>query len=1043
MTQHPAPASADPASPALQTWQAFAQLGSDLFVLLDARGFVQWVNPAFERVSGWSRAQAAGQALDALLAAHVDEGAWPKVASQLAGGTAIEPVELPWRRADGRLGWCRLSATPIDEAFVNAAPGASRGMAVCMHDCSEPRRLAELLDMTQEFGRLGVWEREIPSGRGQWDPHVFRFFGFDPSEKTPDFDVASQRIHPQDRLHLKYLASTTTCGQYEGHFRVVLPDGRMRRVHSQWFVKPGADGKPARAIGIMLDDTEVYDLARSYNETAEQLRLAVDLGHIAIWRQDLATNRFHYNDRGFQVLGMKPRPDGLSLEEVRALIHPDDLPTVVRTAKIALEATRPIDMSARYRRVDGSWREILMRRVVRRADDGTPIEFLGVALDMTEQFNEARRVRELAERLEVTANAARLGLFNRDIATGETEWNALLYQMLGRPIELGPPDDKEWLTRIVHPLDREAMRHEMRRLNQPANDASFDVQFRVLTPQDEVRWISARARRALLNGRDMVFGVMMDITTHVQTETALRNANARAALAARSAGIGIWEWNPRTRESTWDEAMWRLRGREPRANPPTTEERSAMNHPDDAGRAREMLHRAIDERRTHTYQFRVIWPDGSVRWLASRTVPIYHEHGRLDRYVGVDWDVTDAVDAETQRREKLIAQRDSEAKSQFLARMSHELRTPLNAVLGFAQLLRLEDDVPAAQRHAHVDHILAAGEHLLSLINDVLDLSRLENEHEALALESVPLQQALTQALALVDPLARRLGVRIDSTPAPERVLAQPTRLRQVLLNLLSNAIKYNRPGGTVVLSTRSAAGAVTLHVRGTGRGLSAEQISHLFEPFNRLGIEREGIEGTGIGLAIVKALLERMGGAIEVRSEAGAGSEFRVTLARAAEPRDPAAAPPTPAPAPAHENPDRRARLLYIEDNALNVLLVEELLATCRGLSVRSEPDGARGVARAQAMRPDLVLVDMQLPDFDGLEVLRRLRADARTAAIPCIALSANAMPADIARAVAAGFNDYVTKPIDFAVLMKTIDEVLAARGAEPATTRPGELPP
>src|SRR5690606_23307235 len=136
---------------------------------------------------------------------------------------------------------------------------------------------------------------------------------------------------------------------------------------------------------------------------------------------------------------------------------------------------------------------------------------------------------------------------------------------------------------------------------------------------------------------------------------------------------------------------WRLRGREPRGTAPTTEERSAMNHPEDAGRAREMLHRAIDERRTHTYQFRVIWPDGSVRWLASRTTPIYDEHGRLDRYVGVNWDVTDAVDAETQRREKLIAQRDSEAKSQFLARMSHELRTPLNAVLGFAQLLRLDD----------------------------------------------------------------------------------------------------------------------------------------------------------------------------------------------------------------------------------------------------------------------------------------------------------------------------------------------------------------
>src|SRR5690606_12963113 len=157
------------------------------------------VNPAFEQVAGWSRAQAVGQALDTLVAAQVDEAAWARVVERMAQGAAIEPVELPWRRADGRLGWCRLSATPLDDALADAAPGASRGTAVCIHDCSEPRRLAELLDMTQEFGRMGVWEREIPSGRGQWDRHVFRFFGFDPSEKTPDFDVASERIHPQDR----------------------------------------------------------------------------------------------------------------------------------------------------------------------------------------------------------------------------------------------------------------------------------------------------------------------------------------------------------------------------------------------------------------------------------------------------------------------------------------------------------------------------------------------------------------------------------------------------------------------------------------------------------------------------------------------------------------------------------------------------------------------------------------------------------------------------------------------------------------------------
>jgi len=244
-------------------------------------------------------------------------------------------------------------------------------------------------------------------------------------------------------------------------------------------------------------------------------------------------------------------------------------------------------------------------------------------------------------------------------------------------------------------------------------------------------------------------------------------------------------------------------------------------------------------------------------------------------------------------------------------------------------------------------------------------------------------------------------------------VLADRTRLRQVLVNLLSNAIKYNRAGGQVGIETRVIGNHQAIRVTDTGRGLSAEQREHLFEPFNRLGVEREGIEGTGIGLAIVKALVERMQGSMRVASEPGRGSVFEVRLpaadpASAAEPAQP------PQPGPQRTAPARDGCLLYIEDNAVNVMLVEELVRSFTGLSIVSEVNGLAGVARAQSLLPDLILVDMQLPDIDGFEVLRQLRADPRTAAIRCVALSANAMPEDIARARAAGFEDYWTKPID-----------------------------
>jgi CheY-like chemotaxis protein len=267
-------------------------------------------------------------------------------------------------------------------------------------------------------------------------------------------------------------------------------------------------------------------------------------------------------------------------------------------------------------------------------------------------------------------------------------------------------------------------------------------------------------------------------------------------------------------------------------------------------------------------------------------------------------------------------------------------------------------------------------------------------------------------------------------------VLADPTRLRQVLLNLLTNAIKYNRPGGSVQVQSHALGEQVVLQVRDSGRGMASEQLLHVFEPFNRLGLEGKGIEGTGIGLAIVKANVERMGGSVHVQSAPGVGSVFEVRLpsalgAVAAQPAlaqtAAAAQPPLVEAAPAA--PARTARLLYIEDNPVNALIVRELINQRGNLTLDEADDGASGIHSARERQPDLILIDMQLPDFDGLEVLRRLRADPSTAAIPCIALSANAMPEDIQLALGAGFADYWTKPLDFRVFLGALDTLFGKR--------------
>jgi signal transduction histidine kinase len=461
-------------------------------------------------------------------------------------------------------------------------------------------------------------------------------------------------------------------------------------------------------------------------------------------------------------------------------------------------------------------------------------------------------------------------------------------------------------------------------------------------------------------------------------------------------------------------------------------ERLACVHPDDRPAMDTTYRHQTEQNLPSETAFRVVWPDGQVRWLATRSQVLFDEHGNPVRRIGVNWDITDARTAEAVRHEREIALRESAAKSQFMARMSHELRTPLNAVLGFTQLLLADElaaDGAGSARHRRLDHIRAAGRHLLTLINDVLDLASLDSGELRVALQPVALQPLVAATLPMVGLLAQGRRVDIHTGPLACSVLADATRLRQVLLNLLSNAVKYNREGGSVTVQAATEDDQVVISVADTGRGMDATQMRQLFEPFNRLGMAAAGIEGSGIGLTIAKTLAERMGGSLHARSTPGEGSVFELRLAV-----PPSGNPdaPTghgglhdlPLPSAAQDGADTlRRQVLYIEDNPVNALIISELLARRSDLELAVATDGTRGVEMAQRLLPQLILLDMHLPDIDGLEVMRRLQADVRTAHIPCIALSANAMPEDIDRTLQAGASDYWTKPLDFRAFMGALD--------------------
>ncbi len=381
-------------------------------------------------------------------------------------------------------------------------------------------------------------------------------------------------------------------------------------------------------------------------------------------------------------------------------------------------------------------------------------------------------------------------------------------------------------------------------------------------------------------------------------------------------------------------------------------------------------------------------------------------------------------------RAKGAADKANLAKSDFLSSMSHELRSPLNAILGFAQLMDSDSPPPSAAARASIDQILHAGWYLLKLINEILDLAVIESGRISLSPEPVSLAAVLHECQTMIEPQAIRRGITMTFPDfiAPVFVHVDRTRLKQVIINLLSNAIKYNVTDGEVdVAYDMTATGGVRIRVTDTGAGLPGEKVAQLFQSFNRLGQEHGTEEGTGIGLMVSKQLVELMGGTIGVSSTVGVGSVFWVEFAECLEPHLLMREDLPEAAMPLESTESMRVHtLLYVEDNPANLKLVEQLIARRSDMKLLTAIEAMRGIELARSARPEVILMDINLPGISGMEALRILRDDPATRHIPVVALSANALPRDVERGLEAGFFRYLTKPIRVPEFMSTLTDAL-----------------
>ncbi|HEY8095488.1 MAG TPA: ATP-binding protein [Methylobacter sp.] len=538
-----------------------------------------------------------------------------------------------------------------------------------------------------------------------------------------------------------------------------------------------------------------------------------------------------------------------------------------------------------------------------------------------------------------------------------------------------------------------------------------------------------------------------DLERQIEQRTAdIRQAMEQLNDAQHIAQIGSWELDLSNNQLIWSDEIYQLFEIDKDQFGATYEAFLNAIHPEDRDAVNEAYSRSLQIQEPYEISHRLLMPNGRIKYVTERCASYFDSEGNPIRSVGTVQDITELKQAELalkqlneelehrvqQRTELLVnakeeADRANSAKSEFLSRMSHELRTPMNAIMGFAQLLESDQEAPLTPDQTdNVSEILHAGRHLLELINEVLDLARIETGRIELSMEPVEVPSLINECVALLQPLTfgHQIELKLDMDSV-STVQADRLRLRQILLNLLSNAIKYNREKGSVRISCRPATeDRIRIAVHDSGRGIAADALSRLFKPFERIESAYDGIEGAGIGLALSKRLVEAMDGSIGVESAVGVGSTFWVEL------------PPAEAKVyllsgsnadeAMHSTYVTAHTVLYIEDNPANLRLVQKIISTHTSLLLLDARTAEQGLELAKAHHPDLILLDINLPGMNGFEALYHLHSDPVTCDIPVIAISANAMERDVKKGLAAGFTDYLTKPLDIPKLLALLDAIL-----------------
>ena len=1023
--------------------------GQDLIWAIDTQYHFTYLSPQFTTLFGWDVSEWIGR--------PSNEVVYPEDRGWLIEQQTLETVNFGMHNLEFRhchrdrpYVWVRASATAITDST-----GAVVGYQGVLSDISTLKQAElELKASERRYASLAV---AAPVAIFRFDTPLNCVYVNERWSEMSGRPMESalgrgwmEGLHPEDSEQriaewTEYYAHSNPESQiiHGSEGRHLRPDGTTTWIYVQVAKEFDNDGKVVGYIGTLTDITDRKNIELALQESQAQFRRMTESVPGMIYRYVLLPDGrdelVYVSPKVQQIFELTPEAVIQDMSCLWARFHPEDIPMIQSAIQDSAASLQPFFVEGRLLLPNEQVKWIQVSSQPDRQENGDVI-WDGVVIDISDRKNAEKKLQELSERLELAIQSAQIGIWEFDFASNRLIWDERMLAIHGVSPETFHGTYEDWSSR-VHPDDLLQAQPDI-----SEEQAIYNTEFRIIRPDGTVRWVMSYSCKQRNHQGELVraVGVNIDISDRKNTELALQDLSDRLEFALKGANIGIWEHQISDGRLIWDERMLSLYGISSEEFSGKYEDWLHRLHPDDLDWVQQAERQAYQGARECRAEFRIIRPDGTIRFIDSYAFNQYNAQGEIQKTIGLNIDITDRKQAELQLQrinEELI--RATRLKDEFLANMSHELRTPLNAILGMTEILEEQIFGDLNDRQLQSLHTIEkSSKHLLELINDILDVAKIEAGQIHLSCQPSNIEALCQSSLVFIKQQAFNKKIQLESLiPANlPTINLDERRIRQVLINLLNNAVKFTSNGGkislqvsyiqvvdNVAIAQGCPCDTIEMSVIDTGIGIAPDQIKRLFQPFVQVeSALNRSYNGTGLGLALVKRLVELHGGEVRLTSELGVGSCFTIAL-----PITPfcesSIVPESPLPSTTESilKIEDAPLILLAEDNEENINLFADYLSL-KGYRLVIAHNGRMAIDLAQKTHPDVILMDIQMPEMDGLEAIQRIRQIPELADTPIIALTALAMSGDRDRCIAVGANDYLSKPVSLKQLVQKINTYL-----------------